>query len=1156
MDATSLWENLEHSADQPDTGRTGLWAWLQEKLDLAMYRPQAAPGVVTSRLDGRDGPYTVIKNPATKTYYQLSDRDTFLWELMDGNRTVKDLVVAYFGQYGSFAFGRVAALVTGLRANGFLADQPAEVYRQVHESLERGRLRVRLGRLWHAFLQTPLAISGLDAALGRLYKAAGWLLFTRPAQVLYVVLSLLGVVLFGRLFISGKYSLVSEAGSYGLGLVMLIAAQFVAIFLHELSHALAVKHYGREVRRAGVLIYFGMPAFFVDTTDMWLEGKRARLVVTWAGPYSGLILAGLVTLVIVAWPALPLNALLFKFAFTCYILVFLNLNPLLELDGYYLLMDWLGISQLRRKSLEFLRLGLPAKVRATLAQPKESHRHECRHIGKGLLAPFRAVRTAAAALSAEERIFVVFGLLAGAWTAYAIYAGLTFWQTRLAQNMRDLWGGEGGVGQWALSILGVAISAVFVAILGMTPYRMVRGWLAAARRRGLFRSLWRVLALLVVASALLAFVPGLLDYPIVARVAGMAALAAATYLGWRNARNYTGSRFAAAFYVWAAASLALLLYELIGLPALNALSQRFADRSTIALLAFGFLGSALLLLGSALLFAGTNLRESSAAEKVTLGLGCAAAYGLFVALAQNGWQAGDAAPYMAAPYMAAPYMAQSYLALNAVIFPWLAATLLVPALFSFWQTIPAPAWITVAAALIGLAVCALIGLPPAFPCLLLAAGLYMHRLSYIRSTIEGSNAPASSRVQAGARDKAGAQECTDAGLLQAAFAESATAVHQQLSQIAGRRAATAVTGQFNGYAIASGWRVNLGPGQVQDLLPADLSLVRRGETYAAGLNLLLDLAADMMGEPLTVRALRRAFDNLPWEEREVGAQYLFNLMPRAASLSTALRATTQDYTGLLRRIPLFATMSDAELALLVARLTPQRFRAGETIIRQGEPGDRFYIVHQGHVEVSQRDGRGISEVVNQLDRGGYFGEVALLRDEPRNATCAATVPTELLCLSREDFEQQVKDRFAIREKLDQSVARAELLRRIPLFAEMDGSQLQLIAAEMQEEGYLAGTFLIRQGEIGEKFYVIESGRVEVLVERAGGAQAVAQRGPGEYVGEIALLLSVPRTASVRALTHARALVLNRASFERLVAQHLLAGQRLQQETSRRMMSLR
>ncbi len=1139
MDATSFWENLQHVAGRPDEGRIGLWAWLQERLDLAMYRPQAAAGVIASRLDGREGPYTVIKNPATKTYYQLSDRDAFLWDLMDGTRSVKDLVVAYFGQYGSFAFGRVAGLVVGLKANGFLADRPVEVYRQVRESLERRRLAVRLGRLWHAFLQTPLSINGLDGVLGRVYRSVGWLLFTRPAQILYLVLSVLGLVLYGRLFISGRYSLVSEAGSYGLGLVMLIAAQFVAILLHEMAHALTVKHYRREVRRAGVLIYFGMPAFFVDTTDMWLEGKRARLVVTWAGPYSGLILAGLVTLVMVAWPALPLNRLLFKFAFTCYVLVFINLNPLLELDGYYLLMDWVGITQLRRKSMEFLRVGLPSRWRTTWTKLKSP------------LAPFRVARE----LSAEERIFVVFGLLAGVWTIYAVYTGLVFWQTRLAQNLAGLWEGGSGVGRWALSLLGIAISAVFVAILGMMPYRLVRGWLAAAGQRGLFRSLWRVLALLVVAGILLAVLPGLLRYPIAARLFGLAALAAATYLGWRNARGYAGSRFAAAFYAWGAASLALLLQELTGIAAEYFATHRGplapAGQGGVAALdvaaqrlylVWGFGGSALLLLGSVLLFFGTNLRRCSAAEKVTLSLGCVGAYGLFLALAQSGWRPGDAA---------------SYLTLNAVVLPWLAATLLAPVLFSFWQTNSAPAWITVAAALAGLAAFALLGLPPVFPYLLLAAGLYMQQMGYARSAVPG-RADSSPAPSTGEGPASGAVGVTDAGRLQRAFAWSAAAVHRQLGQIAGRPAAAAVAGQFNDYAMAAGWplRVSLTPGQVQDLVPADLSLVRRGETYAAGLGLLLDLAAEMMGEPLTVAALRRAFDSLPWEEREVGAQYLFCQMPRAASLSAAFRATSHESIYLLRRMPLFATMSDAELALLAARLTSQRCRAGEAIIRQGEKGDRFYIIRQGHVEVSQRDERGASETVNQLDRGGYFGEVALLRDVPRTATCVATVPAELLSLSREDFGRLVKDRFAMREKLDRSVARAELLRRIPLFAEMDGSQIQLIAAEMREEGYLAGTFLIRQGEIGEKFYVIETGRVEVLVDRSGAAQVVAQRGPGEYVGEIALLLSVPRTASVRAQTHVRALVLDKPGFERLVAQHLLAGQSLQRETSRRMLSLR
>ena len=67
---------------------------------------------------------------------------------------------------------------------------------------------------------------------------------------------------------------------------------------------------------------------------------------------------------------------------------------------------------------------------------------------------------------------------------------------------------------------------------------------------------------------------------------------------------------------------------------------------------------------------------------------------------------------------------------------------------------------------------------------------------------------------------------------------------------------------------------------------------------------------------------------------------------------------------------------------------------------------------------------------------------------------------------------------------------------------------------------------------------------------------MAQRGPGEYLGEIALLLSVPRTASVRALTHITTLALDKADFDRLVAEQFAVAQGLARESSRRMLDLR
>jgi CRP-like cAMP-binding protein len=544
----------------------------------------------------------------------------------------------------------------------------------------------------------------------------------------------------------------------------------------------------------------------------------------------------------------------------------------------------------------------------------------------------------------------------------------------------------------------------------------------------------------------------------------------------------------------------------------------------------GHLAYTSLFLAGLLLFADTNLKELRPLEKVLLALGLVASYGLVLWLA-NGQQVVSLSS------------AEALLALSGSLSPLLALTLLVPTLFSFWRTGFGPAWVTLSLALVGLMTVPLLGLSPLLPHLLLAAGLFLHHLAYTGITFLRGQPEA-------------ALDLSDQHRLQRAFAWTVASVLDQFRETDGDRHAHVLAEQFNNYALAASWRVSLVKGQVDDSLPADLSIIERGKIYAAALTLLLDLVAQEVGEKLTVQALQRAYDGLPWEEREIGAQYLFREVDRAEALSREFQATCQDYQALLRRMPLFATMDEAEITLLCSRLREEHYSPRQVIIRQGERGDRFYIIKRGHVEVTIRDERGVSEVVNQLDRGDTLGELALLRDAPRNATCRATLPTEVLSLSRQDFGRLVKARFALREKVDRSIARAELLRRMPLFAELDAQQIQLIAAQLREETYEPGAVIMRQGEIGEIFYVIEGGRVQVSVTQDGAEKVVAERGPGEYVGEIALLLKVPRTATVRALTPTQVLALHKADFDRLVAEHLYVSRGLERETSRRMMDLR
>jgi MFS family permease len=102
--------------------------------------------------------------------------------------------------------------------------------------------------------------------------------------------------------------------------------------------------------------------------------------------------------------------------------------------------------------------------------------------------------------------------------------------------------------------------------------------------------------------------------------------------------------------------------------------------------------------------------------------------------------------------------------------------------------------------------------------------------------------------------------------------------------------------------------------------------------------------------------------------------------------------------ALLRGVPMFAPLASASLELLASRLERVRVLQDEEVIRQGEPGDRFYLIESGEVEVFE-DGL----FARREGPGDFFGEIALIRDVPRTATVRAVTDVELLALEREPF---------------------------------------------------------------------------------------------------------------------------------------------------------
>jgi MFS family permease len=121
--------------------------------------------------------------------------------------------------------------------------------------------------------------------------------------------------------------------------------------------------------------------------------------------------------------------------------------------------------------------------------------------------------------------------------------------------------------------------------------------------------------------------------------------------------------------------------------------------------------------------------------------------------------------------------------------------------------------------------------------------------------------------------------------------------------------------------------------------------------------------------------------------------------------------------GLLRAIPIFAPLPPVTLEQLVSRLSRVRVAAGDDVFRRGDAGDSFYVIGEGEAEVAL-DGR----PPKTLGRGGYFGEIALLRDVPRTATVTARTDLDLYALERDDFLAAVTGHAPSAEAADAVIA--------------------------------------------------------------------------------------------------------------------------------------
>jgi len=228
---------------------------------------------------------------------------------------------------------------------------------------------------------------------------------------------------------------------------------------------------------------------------------------------------------------------------------------------------------------------------------------------------------------------------------------------------------------------------------------------------------------------------------------------------------------------------------------------------------------------------------------------------------------------------------------------------------------------------------------------------------------------------------------------------------------------------------------------------------------------------------------------------------------------------------------LFSNLEDKALAIVVDAMKECRIRPNQRIIKEGEDGHVLYIVDKGTLDCFKVDRDGSERIVKTCVAGDAFGELALLYNCPRAASVHSRDECLLWELDRETFNAIVKDAAAAKRQQHEG-----FLRSVGILRSLSTYDIYQIADALEIAKYEPGECVVRQGETGETFFIIEEGRCVATKRESTDDEAkeVMELGVGEYFGELALLRDEPRAATVTTITKTKVLGLNRKTFKDLL----------------------
>jgi len=238
-------------------------------------------------------------------------------------------------------------------------------------------------------------------------------------------------------------------------------------------------------------------------------------------------------------------------------------------------------------------------------------------------------------------------------------------------------------------------------------------------------------------------------------------------------------------------------------------------------------------------------------------------------------------------------------------------------------------------------------------------------------------------------------------------------------------------------------------------------------------------------------------------------------------------------TNIVRRSSAFRFLSDEHFAALEPLLREEHYDFGDTIVKQDDPADAFYILTHGRARAIKIKPDGEEIPLGVLKPGDSFGEAALAEGGRRMATVRCSTAVDVLRIDRNDFLALVAQAPELRhyiEMIGRNRAIQSFLYQFSNFGRLPAPALRSMIDKLVPVGFAKGNLIIREGDPAGPLYVIEKGRARAFSGDGNGRELnLAFYREGDFFGELSILNNAPRAASVEAFTDCQLLALEPAA---------------------------